>query len=476
MFLMKSIQSTLDVHRSTLYWVLTEIEYKILSLMSSNRNKIFSAQNLYESVWEELCLIFSFILSVVLFLLLQTTGEDILDYYLTKTSFIEKQEEMAISEFKKIVAEKNLTLSEQDKIIKWVRESKYVNIYIYKDNKLVYATDGFNIFTRDRSLLLNPDLKREPLFNISFSDTDAQIYMESYFEYKYYYIVTIVDVAISFLFFITLILIFINKKTSYIGTLENEIKILEGGNLTYKITIKGDDELSSLALSINEMRKSFIERLESEDKARIANSELVTAMSHDLRTPLTALVGYLDIIEYKKYQTNEALIQYIHNSREKAYPIKHLSDKLFEYFAAFHTGDNDLKLERFDGIQLIDQLINEQLLALQSNGFNFELDSYDVPFQIDIHLTSFRRIFDNIFSNITKYADKSKTVKINYYVKDSLLFINIENFIKTDLHEVNSTEIGMRTCKKIVEQHKGNIAVTSNEEVYSVHISLLLNQ
>lgn len=125
---------------------------------------------------------------------------------------------------------------------------------------------------------------------------------------------------LSFIFFIVLVLFFINKKTSYIGVLEKEIKILEGGNLDYPITLKGKDELSSLAQSINEMRKSFIERLESEERARVANSELVTAMSHDLRTPLTALVGYLDIIEYKKYQDQEALAKYIHNSRKK--PIR----------------------------------------------------------------------------------------------------------------------------------------------------------
>ncbi|WP_346937045.1 histidine kinase dimerization/phospho-acceptor domain-containing protein [Clostridium sp.] len=101
--------------------------------------------------------------------------------------------------------------------------------------------------------------------------------------------------------------------------LKSEIKILEGGNLTHEITINGDDELSSLAQGINEMRKSFIGRLESEDKARLANSELITAMSHDLRTPLTVLVGYLDIIKYNKYKTDENLRQYIHNSREKAY-------------------------------------------------------------------------------------------------------------------------------------------------------------
>lgn len=174
---------------------------------------------------------------------------------------------------------------------------------------------------------------------------------------------------LSFLFFIVLVLFFINKKTSYIGVLEKEIKILEGGNLDYPITLKGKDELSSLAQSINEMRKSFIERLESEEQARVANSELVTAMSHDLRTPLTALVGYLDIIEYKKYQDQEALAKYIHSSREKAYQIKHLSDKLFEYFTVYNTEENDLEFESYDGIQLMDQLIDEQSMLLENHGF-----------------------------------------------------------------------------------------------------------
>lgn len=235
---------------------------------------------------------------------------------------------------------------------------------------------------------------------------------------------------LSFLFFIVLVLFFINKKTSYIGVLEKEIKILEGGNLDYPITLKGKDELSSLAQSINEMRKSFIERLESEEQARVANSELVTAMSHDLRTPLTALVGYLDIIEYKKYQDQEALAKYIHSSREKAYQIKHLSDKLFEYFTVYNTEENDLEFESYDGIQLMDQLIDEQSMLLENHGFRVAWVPSPVPFRVELHLISFRRVFDNLFSNITKYADTSAAVTIAYRIEDRWLLIDITNVIK----------------------------------------------
>ena len=418
-----------------------------------------------------LSLIFSFAVSVGIFFLLQVVGAGLLDSYFNKTSFIQNQTNKAVSQFRSYISDNGLAINDRDKMARWVRNEKYVIIYIYKDNNLVYTFDSNNPIIGNEEDLSGSG---KSLYDIEFTDTKAQMYMDCFFEYKYYYIITFLGVAISFFFFILIMLFFINRKTSYIGILEKEIKILEGGNLDYQITIRGEDELSSLAQSINEMRKSFIERLESEDKARLANSELVTAMSHDLRTPLTALVGYLDIIEYKKYKTDENLIQYIHNSREKAYQIKYLSDKLFEYFTVSNTNKEDLELESFDGNQLIDQIIDEQLLILQSNGFRLEFDSCDTPFNIEVNLISIRRVFDNIFSNITKYADKSMPVKIKYYVKNKLLFIDIENRISNNLKAVNGTGIGMKTCEKIIEKHNGKIAVTRAEGIYSVHISLHL--
>lgn len=418
-----------------------------------------------------LCLIFSFAVSAGIFFLLQAVGGGILDSYFNKTSFIQNQTDQAVTQFRNYVSANGLTINDRDKMAKWVSSEKYVIIYIYKDNNLIYTLDSNNLTVGNVEHQEGSIRPGKPLYDIEFTDTKAQMYMECFFEYKYYYIITFLGVAISFLFFIIMMLFFINRKTSYIGMLEKEIKLLESGNLDYQITIKGKDELSSLAQSINEMRKSFIERLESEDKARLANSELVTAMSHDLRTPLTALVGYLDIIEYKKYKSDENLIQYIHNSREKAYQIKHLSDKLFEYFTVFNVNEDDLELEFYDGIQLLDQTIDEQLLILQNNGFHFEVDSCDMPFDIEVNLISIRRVFDNIFSNITKYADKSRPVKIKYFVENQLLFVHIENTIN-HMKAASGTGIGMKTCEKIIKKHKGTITVTRTDDIYSVLINL----
>ncbi|ADL52851.1 sensor histidine kinase [Clostridium cellulovorans] len=418
-------------------------------------------------------LIFSFIISVFIFLLAQTLGEKLLNNYFDKTSFLTNQKIQAISEFKTYVIDNNLSINDYDKIKSWTRKNKYVNLFIYKDNNLVYYPDKNNELTNYEQYKERPIFASDTLVDISFTDTNAKIYMECFFEYKYYYILIFFGVAISLFCFILLILFFINKKITYIGLLENEIKILEGGDLTYQITIDSNDELSSLAQSINDMRKSFIERLENEDEAKLANSELITALSHDLRTPLTALVGYLDIIEYKKYKTDEAFNQYIHNSREKAYQIKYLSDKLFEYFIVFNTCDV-LELESFNGNELLEQLIQEQIFMLDNKGFLFNIVSCDTPFFLEVNLISIRRVFDNIFSNISKYADNSKAVKVNYYVENRKLFVTIENKIN-NLKPVASTGIGLKTCKKIIETHNGKIDARKTGNIFGVKITLNIN-
>lgn len=419
------------------------------------------------------CLVLSFALSLGLFLVLQATGEDILERYFTKTSFIERQEAQAFADFQEYVAEQKLSVEDRGKIGKWVRDRKYVIVYLYLDKTLLYATDG-NTFTTEDKRFLPHSLFRSnpPLVPVAFTDATVQLYMESYFEYKYSLIITILGVVISFLFFVGVMLFFINKKTSYIGTLEKEIKILEGGDLTYTLTRQGNDELASLAESINEMRLSFMERLENENQARMANSELVTAMSHDLRTPLTALVGYLDIIAYKKYQTNEDVTKYIESSREKAYQIKHLSDKLFEYFTVSGTEDSHLELERYDGIALLDQLIDEQLFVLENNGFTYEWEPGRTPFQLEVHLISFRRVFDNLFANILKYADKAEPILIGYSVTNGKVEIELANTVSRNPLSAESTGIGMKTCQSIIEQHNGTLTVTRQKDSYAVRITM----
>ncbi|MET1168065.1 histidine kinase dimerization/phospho-acceptor domain-containing protein, partial [Bacillus velezensis] len=159
----------------------------------------------------------------------------------------------------------------------------------------------------------------------------------------------------------------------------------------------------------------------------MANRELITAISHDLRTPLTILLGYMDIIELNKYKTHEDLLQYIHNSREKAYQIKVLSDKLFEYFTVSSAAEEEeVEFEMYEGRALIDQLIDEQLVVLDDIDVQVQTDAHHEEFLLEINLVAMRRVMDNIFSNIRKYADPGHPVHIQISLRQQWVILEVE--------------------------------------------------
>lgn len=399
-------------------------------------------------------------------------GEYSLDKYYKNSSFLMDKNKQVLSDFNSYISNNKISINDHAKIEKWIRDYKYIDIYIFKNNKLVYNSNRYTSYLDFDELDEMPNISSK-MNNVTFADADAKVFIDSYFEYKYYYITFFVSAASGVICFIFIMLNLIRRKISYIGTLEDEIKILEGGDLNYQITIDGNDELTELAESINEMRKSFIERLQSEDEAREANSELITAISHDLRTPLTALLGYLEIIEYNKYKTTENLMQYIHNSREKAYQIKSLSDKLFEYFLVFNK-KSELDLETFNASEIMDQLFQEEMFMLNDENFVFDYLPCSTNCYLDMNLISIRRVFDNIFSNIVKYADKSQPVNISYYVDNDDLHITVWNKINKNTGSVSSTGIGLKTCAKIIEMHRGTLSTYKSNDLFTVTIKLTI--
>ncbi|EET87342.1 hypothetical protein CcarbDRAFT_2219 [Clostridium carboxidivorans P7] len=146
-----------------------------------------------------LCLILSFVIAVGIFFLLSQIGENILDNYFNKISFVSNQKRQAISDFKKYISDNNLTINDHDKITQWVRKEKYINIYVYKENRLIYS---YNINNPDTGSNISQEspiiFSNEALSDIKFNDVNAKIYMECFFEYKYYYIIVFLMLQLHF--------------------------------------------------------------------------------------------------------------------------------------------------------------------------------------------------------------------------------------------------------------------------------------
>lgn len=278
--------------------------------------------------------------------------------------------------------------------------------------------------------------------------------------------------AIAFLLFVAILYGCIRKKTKYIFLLSRELQAMEGGDLSTPVTILGNDEITSLALDMEEMRKSFIERLKKEEEMTRRASELLTAMSHDLRTPLTSLIGYLDIVELGKCKSMEQTQKYIRSGRQKAYQIKEMTDKLFEYFLVYQLSDEPIEKEIMDAGMLFSQLWQESALILETDGYIIRVKDPDCEMPIQANAPFLRRVIDNIVSNIRKYADKSEPVLVSMRKENGKFVFETFNTVGEKNGDAESSGIGLKSCEKIIESHGGSFVSETKDGIFAVSLSI----
>ena len=163
--------------------------------------------------------------------------------------------------------------------------------------------------------------------------TDMKVKAVLYLDltYQYYVMSVVLSAIISVALFILLFLKSTNNLIGYVRKLNEEVQILEGGSLEYEMSIEGNDEITDLAESMNRMKESFRIQMDSEQQLRRANRQMVSEMSHDIRTPLTALLLYIEILRGRKDLSEKEVDEYLNKIEAKATHMKQLSDHLLDY-------------------------------------------------------------------------------------------------------------------------------------------------
>ncbi|RGX55587.1 sensor histidine kinase [Anaerotruncus sp. AF02-27] len=421
--------------------------------------------------WELLAgVLISLAVAVGAFFGCRWVAERAIETFILSETFQERQEEACITRLQSFVSSGEISLGDRESLDKWAGRERYVNLILTQNGRLVYDS---TVPVEMESDAYGWDVAYYPWYNyhtIFFADGAAQAQVICFFELRYYNLAAVGSGLLAFLAFILLMAVLIGRKTAYIGLLARELKILEGGDLGYEVTECGGDELRELACGINDMRRAVIERRESEEAARRANHELVTAMSHDLRTPLTALIGYLEILEHGKYTDEKECRRFLSGSRQKALQIKELSDKLFEYFLVYGKTPESLELEQADAVELLQQTVGEGLFELESQGFTPQWELPKENCTLLVNVDQFRRVIDNLLSNIRKYADPSRPVKIRCRIQDGGLLLLLENAARKTAGRAQSTGLGLRTCEKIVRDHGGWFQSENADGIFSIRL------
>ncbi|PXX56831.1 signal transduction histidine kinase [Hungatella effluvii] len=412
----------------------------------------------------------------LLYMGIHTTAYDWIDRTQSTQEAYARQKVRTEEALQQYIKDNSIALSDLSPLDEWVEREAYVTMVIYRSGRVIYSSYPFDVENviipeEDAAETEVMPVSDDGAYTFTFADGTASVLLMPFYEYRYYQWADRISVICGFLLFITVFLHLIQKKTSYIELLKKELQILEGGQMEYAVSVKGSDELGELAEGINRMRMSILEREQKEAEARQANQELVTAMSHDLRSPLTSLLGYLELLDEEETEDAAQQKHFIAASRKKAMQIKEMSDRLFEYFLVYGREEKPA-MEPVDGSALFQQTVGESAFALEGRGFtvNFQIEEMDGIYYVSVDL--FRRVVDNLFSNLTKYAAREYPVTIACVQTKGGARLTIHNRKRMDGALVESSGIGLKTCGKIMKEHEGSFDTTEDDDGFTVTLFL----
>lgn len=395
-------------------------------------------------------------------MLVSAFGDFLLLEYFQTSAYLEVKNQKSMNQFENFVKTDQIKTSDTKSIKAWQQSQKlgYIELLIAKDKEIVF--NSFYKGIEEGEALAQPE---EITQEVLFQDGKATVSLNGNYDYTYYVNAMVVEIILSVGVFLLIFIRFIDKKINYILKLETEIKILETGDLSYSITVEGDDEIASLAQRLNQMRLALLENIRMEEEALQANQDLVVSIAHDFRTPLTALLLYLDILRKGQNAETDKMNTYIEKAIEKGTQIKRMSDQIFERFLVTSTeNSHSIQLQKIR--TLFEDLLSDLVEYLSENQHSVDTDISWTNNYVSIQDDYIRRIFDNISSNLIKYADVEKPIKIVVFQKDSWLIISFENSISEASKNVESTGIGTKNIKIMMDNMAGNYVINQVNQVF----------
>lgn len=273
----------------------------------------------------------------------------------------------------------------------------------------------------------------------------------------------------------------------YMSRITQAVNEIANGNLDVFIPVKGSDELARLARNINEMAMKLKKSIEEEREAERTKNDLITSISHDLRTPLTSVLGYLELVNTDKYADEITLRHYVAIALDKAHALKHLIDDLFEFTRVNYRGLT-LRTETVNMALLLEQLTEEFVPILEKAGMEYRLNLPHDKVTVQADPSLLVRVFENLMSNAVRYGAEGHYVDIelstdratvptasavahsgwvivriaNYGapIPESQLGRIFERFVRIEesrSRDTGGAGLGLAIAKSIVELHGGSI-------------------
>ncbi|KAA0742420.1 sensor histidine kinase [Bacillus sp. AY3-1] len=300
--------------------------------------------------------------------------------------------------------------------------------------------------------------------------------------------VTALEEKYSFLYFI----VFLIFTTTYfafmtktmmkrLSEINKSVKEISNGNFEIHIPISKNDEIGELAKNVNRMAKSLKESIENEKKWQEMKTEMISNISHDLRTPVTSLIGYADLLGNQLHSNREECEQYVSILKRKSYELKNQVDDLLEY-CQINYREIELHKSVVNMKAFIEQIMIDFVPLLDDADMSFCING-DKELHVEIDVAVMVRLFENVISNSIMYGKDGKDILIQVSKRDMNAEIEIKNFgqcipdenlpyvfekfyrgEKSRSSHTGGKGMGLAIARSIAELHKGDITVRSNEK------------
>ena len=408
-------------------------------------------------------------LGLLIFLALTEAGDYLVRERYMSPESVNRRKADLYADFSAYVSAQGISGRDTAAVAKWTASHDYVTIFLFSTGReqQLYAGGQLDQGVRGG---YDPQIHGK-LFPIRFADGLYQVAIGDNSQVRQRQLVNIAAFVAAGISFLLLFMWYTGRLTRRIINLSKEAAAVTAGDLERSITAPGNDELSALADSVDEMRRSVIERMGNEKRAWEANTELITAISHDIRTPMTAMLGYLGLL-VGGTEDEAAKAQLASSAYVKAMELKDLTDQLFRYFLVYGKAELEMEKETYDARVLLEQMLGEMEFDLQDAGYTMRRSDFEGACSITVDPLFLKRVLDNLLSNIKKYADPEKPVDVVSSLKDGVLALRISNAVAKLHTRKESTKIGLRTCEKIMRALGGSFASKNDGETFTAVMTL----
>lgn len=265
------------------------------------------------------------------------------------------------------------------------------------------------------------------------------------------------------------------RTKQQISLIQEAVTDIKDGNLNRKILTKKNDMTKQICYDLNAITTDMQATLINQRQSEKAYKRLMTSLSHDVKTPLTSLVGYLEAIE-KNIVTGKEKDEYIQVAISKAHSLKDFTERLFEW-VKLDAREQLFHFEVYDINELSRSIVADWIIVIENNNFDYEINIPETECLVRIDANSYTRILNNLFQNVIAHSKGTKLIfdlyedekQVTIKVSDNGIGIPIdeqshifERMYRGDKSRMTTgAGLGLSITKELVAVHNGTIDVKS---------------